>query len=107
MEKKVISLSNMIGKPVTVEHDSNYVYVTQNNEIVHAPLEDIVALEKTHTALNNRYFWKLDYRVDGATNSVTFRTNTTFWNRNFRRFVDLLKQTNPACVKTQLRWWNF
>jgi hypothetical protein len=56
--------------------------------------------------LNSRYFWRLDYRSGHGVESVEFRTNTTIWNRSFRRFHELLSEANPSAVKTPWRWWH-
>jgi TPR repeat protein len=108
MGKKTISSSGLFGKVDKVEFDGSFVYITKKNSsaTVTFPLKDISVLSKTLRRVNNRPYWEMQYSINGATDTVTFRDNTTLWNRDFPEFLNLLKEVNPSCVQSQLSWSN-
>ena len=106
MERKQISLDGLIKRTTVLSFDDTSVYIDKGGAQRAVPFADVVSLFKTSNALNNRYFWRLEYRVEGATEIEKFRTNATIWNRSFHHFHARLSEVNPAAIKSPCRWWN-
>ena len=106
METKQISLDGLVKRTTVLSFDEQAVYIGEGSGQRRVALEDVVSLSKTSNALNNRYFWRLEYRYKEAVEVEEFRTNATVWNRSFSDFHARLSKANPAAVKTRYRWWN-
>ncbi len=105
--KRQISLDGIIKQAELLQFDDKAVYIGRGDKPRIVSLEDIVSMSKTSTALNNRYFWELVFRVEESKESVKFRPNNTIWNRNFPQFHALLSKVNPEAIKTPYHWWYF
>ena len=106
MERKQFSYNGLIKQTTVLSFDETSVYIGEGGGEKAVPLADVVSLARTNNSLGNRYFWRLEYRIGEATEVENFRTNATFWNRNFRDFHSRLSEANPAAVKTPYRWWS-
>ena len=106
MDKKQISLDGLARKTTLVCFDDAGVYIVKEGAEQFVPFADVLTLSKTHTALNNRYFWRLEYRVGEAAAAVEFRPNTTLWNRNFKDFHSRLSEVRPEAIRSPYRWWS-
>ena len=106
MQKLRISLDAMIGRDTIICFDMDNIYIDIKGEHTTISITELEALEKTSTQLNNRYYWRLRYRDNGEQQQVKFRSNFTFWNKNFKQFHHRLQEINPAAIKTPFRWWN-
>ena len=105
MDKKKFSLDGLIKKTTVFSFDEMNVYIGEGDAQRTVPFADVLSLSRTNNSLNNRYFWRLEYRLEGVIEVEKFRTNTTLWNRNFPNFHTLLSEINPDAVKTAYRWW--
>lgn len=105
MERRRISLGGWLQAAPAVSFDDDNVYLGEGSGQKVIPLADVVSLTRTSSALNNRYFWLLEYRNGQTTERIEFRANTTLWNRSFPSFHARLTEVNPAAVKSPYRWW--
>ena len=106
MDRKKFSLDGLIKKTTVFSFDEMNVYIGEGDAKRTVPFADVVSLSRTNNSLNNRYFWRLEYRINDANEVAQFRTNTTLWNRNFPQFHARLSEANPAAVMRRLRWWD-
>ena len=106
MERKQISFDGVIKQTTVISFDESHVYIEDDGDEKAVAFADVLTLSRTSNAVNNRYFWLLEYRIDEATEVEKFRTNATLWNRNFRQFHARLSKAKPAAVTSPYRWWD-
>ena len=64
METKQISLDGLVKRTTVISFDEMAVYVGEGSAQKKVAFEDVVSLSKTSNALNNRYFWRLEYHYE-------------------------------------------
>ena len=106
MERKQISLDGLMKQTTAISFDESHVYIEDGGDEKAVAFADVLTLLRTSNAVNNRYFWRLEYQIGEATEVEEFRTNATLWNRNFRHFHARLNEANPAAIATPYRWWD-
>ncbi len=85
----------LLAKPLLLEYDLDYLYVTRGNRTQQIPLYNIVAIKKGAFSINGPTYWKIRFiNQEGRKRMVYFVPYSTIFNE-FNEFQFRVQAANP------------
>lgn len=112
-EIKKISLSTPLLKRLGINtedyyYDSAFLYQKRGGEALDKiPLENIILVKVSGTAINNRRMWRVRYLIKPyqTAKELRFLNNYTVFNRDFAGFLAAVQAANPDADVQKMTIW--
>lgn len=65
-------------------------------------LSEIIDFKQTSLSINNRRIWQISLkRINESVLTFRFTSNYTLFNKNFKKFYDILSRVTPSIIKNE------